>query len=255
MPERPAPPSAPAAARDVAARPRLPYAPGLDGLRALAVAAVVLYHGGVGWASGGFLGVDVFFVLSGFLITSLLLVERDHSGTIELARFWLRRARRLLPAALTLIGVCLLVTAVFMPSDLAWMRGDSIASALYFNNWHQIIDQRSYFQSFARPSLLQHLWSLSVEEQFYLLWPPLLLLASARLRRRNVIIATALAAIASAVAMGLVYTPGADPSAVYYDTGTRAFELLAGALLAFAWSPARLRADLRRGAAAAIDVA
>ncbi|MGH2889587.1 MAG: acyltransferase family protein, partial [Solirubrobacteraceae bacterium] len=218
MPERSASTSAAGGA------PRLPYAPGLDGLRALAVAAVVLYHGGVGWASGGFLGVDVFFVLSGFLITSLLLVERDHSGSIELARFWLRRARRLLPAALTLIGVCLLVTAIFMPADLAWMQGDSIASALYFNNWHQIIDQRSYFQSFARPSLLQHLWSLSVEEQFYLLWPPLLLLGLTRLRRGHVIATTAVAAVASAVAMGLVYQPGADPSAVYYDTGTRAFE-------------------------------
>src|SRR5689334_6139223 len=123
----------------------LPYVAALDGLRAIAVGAVLLYHGGVSVAPGGFLGVDVFFVLSGFLITSLLLAERESSGTIDLARFWLRRARRLLPAAFAVIIVCLVVVAAFWTGDAARTRGDALASFFYVNNWHQILGDRSYF--------------------------------------------------------------------------------------------------------------
>src|SRR3954451_24565537 len=125
--------------------PSLPRAPALDGLRAIAVTAVLLYHAGVSWLPGGFLGVDVFFVLSGYLITSLLLAEHRASGRIDLGRFWLRRARRLLPAAVTVIGVCLLVVAALFPGELARARGDALASLLYVNNWHQLLAGHSYF--------------------------------------------------------------------------------------------------------------
>jgi peptidoglycan/LPS O-acetylase OafA/YrhL len=154
--------------------PDLPYAGGLDGVRALAVAGVVLYHARVGGFSGGFLGVDVFFVLSGYLITSLLLTRRHATGRIDLRQFWLGRVRRLLPAALLVIGVCLVVETVWLRGNLAAFRADAVASTLYFNNWHQIFAGQSYFAAFGRPSLLEHFWSLSVEEQFYLVWPLIL---------------------------------------------------------------------------------
>ena len=144
------------------------HLPGLDGLRALAVLAVLLYHAGVSWARGGFLGVDLFFVLSGFLITSLLLGELQASGRVDLKRFWLRRARRLLPAVAVVIGATLVAAELLARDDLVKTRDDAIASLLYVNNWHQIAASHSYFAASGRPSLLQHLWSLAVEEQFYL---------------------------------------------------------------------------------------
>ena len=133
-----------------AGRPRrqehrgLPYVAALDGVRAIAVGAVLLYHGGVSIAPGGFLGVDMFFVLSGFLITSLLITERAATGSIDLFQFWLRRARRLLPAAFLVIAVTALVAAIFLPADAVRTRGDAIASFFYVNNWHQVLSQQSY---------------------------------------------------------------------------------------------------------------
>ncbi len=213
----------------------LPYVPGLDGIRAFAVAAVLLYHGRVPWFPGGFLGVDVFFVLSGYLITSLLLAEYRRSGGVDLRRFWMGRARRLLPAAVTVIAVCLLIVAIFYTSDLGRLRGDALASLLYVNNWHQILAHHSYFAAFGRPSLLQHYWSLAVEEQFYLVWPILLIWALTRWGQRWVVAGTALLAAASAGLMVLLFNQGSDPSRVYYGTDTRATPLMVGALLAFAW--------------------
>src|SRR6476646_2354349 len=198
----------------------LPYVAALDGIRAIAVAAVLLYHGGVPGLPAGFLGVDVFFVLSGFLITSLLLADLD------LKHFWVRRARRLLPAAVLVIVTCLVVTAAFYPWEAARTRGDAIASLFYVNNWHQILADRSYFTAFERPSTLQHLWSLSVEEQFYVLWPLALGLGLARAGRRWTVRATALAAVASALLMALLFAPGHDASRVYYGTDTHASGLL-----------------------------
>jgi peptidoglycan/LPS O-acetylase OafA/YrhL len=225
---------------------RLPHVPALDGLRAFAVAGVLLYHAGVAWMPGGFLGVDVFFVLSGYLITSLLLAEWTASRKIDLKRFWLRRARRLLPAAMLVIVVSLLVVAVFLPGDAARMRGDALASLLYVNNWHAIVADHSYFAAFERPSPLQHLWSLAVEEQFYVLWPIVIgagLVLLGRARLAGVIAALALA---SALLIAWIYEPGHDPTRVYFGTDTHALPLLAGALLAFgrplgrvATSPAR----------------
>src|SRR6476620_12539412 len=118
---------------------------------------------------GGFLGVDIFFVISGYLITSLLLAEYRRGGHIELGRFWVRRARRLLPAVGVLIAVTMVVAAIVEPDRIDQLRGDAIASLAYFANWHFILGDQSYFDQFQRPSLLTHLWSLSVEEQFYLI--------------------------------------------------------------------------------------
>jgi peptidoglycan/LPS O-acetylase OafA/YrhL len=220
---------------------RLPYSPGLDGLRAFAVIAVLLYHAELAWIPGGFLGVEVFFVISGYLITALLLAEWRQRGRIDLKTFWLRRARRLLPALYVLLVVTLAFSVVFLPGEVAGLRGDVLAAFGYVTNWYLIFGQESYFEAVGRPSLLQHLWSLAVEEQFYLIWPPILALGlcigATRLRRRRVLTVALFGALASAIAMALLYAPGVDPSRIYYGTDTRATGLLCGAALAFLWSP------------------
>jgi peptidoglycan/LPS O-acetylase OafA/YrhL len=220
------------------------YLPALDGLRAFAVAGVIAYHGALTWAGGGFLGVDAFFVLSGFLITTLLLREWQSSssgsewnpvGRIDLKGFWTRRARRLLPALLLVLGaVALYAVFVAAPSELRTIRGDGIASLFYVANWHFIFSGQSYFAQFGAPSPLKHFWSLAIEEQFYLLWP-LIVLGILRWRRgsiRSLAVFAAIVAAGSAVLMYVLYTPGQDPSRVYYGTDTRASSLLVGALLA-----------------------
>jgi peptidoglycan/LPS O-acetylase OafA/YrhL len=220
---------------------RLSYSPGLDGLRAIAVMAVLLYHADLPFIPGGFLGVEVFFVISGYLITALLLAEWRQKGTINLKDFWLRRARRLLPALYVLLVVTMSFAVVFLPREVAGLRADVIAAVGYVTNWFLIFGQESYFESVGRPSLLQHLWSLAVEEQFYLIWPIVLAVGlgfgATRLRRRRVLTVAVVGAAASAVAMALMYTPGVDPSRIYFGTDTRATGLLCGAALAFLWSP------------------
>jgi peptidoglycan/LPS O-acetylase OafA/YrhL len=220
---------------------RLSYSPGLDGLRAIAVMAVLLYHADLTWIPGGFLGVEVFFVISGYLITALLLAEWHQKGRISLKDFWLRRARRLLPALYVLLVVTLTFAVVFLPGEVAELRADVIAAVGYVTNWFLILGQQSYFESVGRPSLLQHLWSLAVEEQFYLIWPIVLTVGlgfgAKRLRRQRVLTVALVGAAASALAMALMYTPGVDPSRVYFGTDTRATGLLCGAALAFLWSP------------------
>lgn len=216
---------------------RIPYLPGLDGLRAIAVTAVLLYHAGMLWLPGGFLGVEVFFVISGYLITSLLLAEWQRHGRIDLPAFWLRRARRLLPALFLVVAAALTFSVLFLPEEVAGLRGDALAAGGYVTNWYLIFNQESYFEAMGRPSLLQHLWSLAVEEQFYLLWP-LLFVAAMRFLRRSVVMLWALAGAAtSAVLMALLYQPDIDPSRIYYGSDTRAAGLLLGVSLAFAWTP------------------
>lgn len=235
--------------------PRLSYRAGLDGLRALAVAGVLLYHANVSWMPGGFFGVDLFFVLSGFLITSLLLEEWVSTGAIRLRQFWIRRARRLFPAVLVVIAFTLLATLTIARDDLSRTRADAISAAVYLTNWHEIIASHSYFTHFGRPSLLQHFWSLAVEEQFYVLWPLILIVCMRKLRTRQIQATIAGLAAVSFALMWVLYNPGGDPSRVYYGTDTRAFTLLIGALLAFVWPVARRDIHISKPVARLLEAA
>src|SRR5690348_10194371 len=208
--------------------PRLAYRPGLDGLRAIAVTGVFVYHARIDWLPGGFLGVDLFFVLSGYLITSLLLVEWEARNRIDLRRFWLRRARRLLPALVVVVLGALVLAAIFARSDLRNTRSDAVSSLLYYTNWHLILARHSYFAIHGSPSLLQHLWSLAVEEQFYLVWPLLLVPGLVLLGRKRLPMLVIAGIAASVALMWTLYNPEGDPSRVYFGTDTRAFLLLMG---------------------------
>jgi len=211
---------------------RLRYVPAIDGLRALAVSAVFAYHAGLGWAQGGFLGVDVFFVISGYLITALLLTDYHRTKRVRLLRFWRRRARRLLPALLLLLVGVAVAVPLLAPDQGYRLRADVLAALGYVSNWRLIFEHQSYFQSLGRPPLLQHLWSLAVEEQFYLLWPLVLaVLLKWRDPRRLVGPILGLAAL-SAGLMAVLHEPTGDPSRVYYGTDTRVAGILVGAALA-----------------------
>jgi len=244
----------PSTAREARA-PRLPYMPGVDGLRALAVAAVVVYHLNGGWLPGGFLGVDIFFVISGYLITSLLLAEFRKAGSINLPRFWLRRARRLLPALFLMLAVTLAAMLVLHPGEVAGLHGAVLASVGYVTNWYFVFAHVPYFEQFGRPSVFEHLWSLAVEEQFYLIWPPVLALGLLYARRRQLLIGIAAAMAGSTALAWMLFHPDTDPSRIYYGTDTRAVGLLAGVALAFLWPASRLRPVTSRAARATLDLA
>ena len=215
-------------------RPKSRYIPALDGLRTLAVVAVVLYHLNLTWAQGGLLGVTIFFVLSGYLITRLLLNEVAKTGRIDLKSFWIRRIRRLFPAVVTVVVVTCALCTIFNHVMLTKMRPDILPSLLFFNNWWQIAQNVSYFNALGDPSPLTHFWSLAIEEQFYLIWPPLLLaMVSMHVSKPNTRRVVLGLAAASALAMMVLYNPAADPSRVYYGTDTRVFSLLLGAWMAF----------------------
>ena len=212
------------------------YVPALDGLRALAVLVVIAYHMHLDWAPGGLLGVTMFFVLSGYLITGLLLKEYDETGAISLSNFWLRRVRRIIPAVVfAVLGTAVLCT-IFNHALLTKMRPDVLPTLFFFNNWWQIFHNVSYFEALGAPSPLTHYWSLSIEEQFYLIWPiALLICMKAGVRRQTMQRGIIVLIVLSALEMALLFDPSADPSRVYYGTDTRAFSLLIGALLAFIW--------------------
>jgi peptidoglycan/LPS O-acetylase OafA/YrhL len=218
---------------------------------------VLLYHGGVTRARGGFLGVDIFFVLSGYLITSLLLREHERTGTVALGAFWARRARRLLPALfLVLLFVCAYAAFAAAPQELTRIRGDALATLAYVANWRFIFSGSSYFDQFVVPSPLRHAWSLAIEEQWYVVWPLLLLFLLHRGRargRRLAVAATVALTIVSVALMYLLFHPGHDPSRVYYGTDTRAQSLLVGALLAFVFEAAASR-DFLRSRPVLVDV-
>jgi peptidoglycan/LPS O-acetylase OafA/YrhL len=215
-------------------RIRLGHNPALDGIRGVAVSAMLLYHGGEVFGVGGFLSIDTFFVLSGYLITTLLVIEWANHGRVDLRAFWIRRAKRLLPALfLLLIGVGLYAVFIAQPTELGRIRADGLASFGYFANWRFVFSGASYFDNFAAPSPLRHLWSLAVEEQFYLVWP-LLVYGVLRWRRGSARALLGLIVplmIGSAVLMAVLHAPGTDPSRVYYGTDTRAQSLLLGAAL------------------------
>jgi peptidoglycan/LPS O-acetylase OafA/YrhL len=220
---------------------RFRYQPGLDGLRALSVVAVICYHAGFSWMRGGWIGVEVFFVVSGFLITSLLLDEREVSGHTDLGRFWLRRARRLLPAlAVVLAAVAVVTLAVGSAAERGGVRRDLPWAIGYLGNWGQIVGEVPYYAG--DPPLLRHLWSLAIEEQFYLLWP-LAFVALMRTRLPAVAIARLLAAAAVALMVWTfwLHAGGTDVNFMYLSTPTRATGLLLGAATAFlssvSWRP------------------
>ncbi len=240
---------------------RVPYLPGLDGMRALAVVAVMIYHANSDWLKGGFLGVEVFFVISGYLITLLLISEKERSDTVDMKQFWLRRARRLLPALFAMLFALTVWTALFERSTLGKLRGDLVAAVGYSSNWYQIYTGAGYSAAndFAP---LRHLWSLAVEEQFYLIWPIVMVLLLRVGSRRIANLSRWLvgAALAITILIALLYhrgpigTPDVTPEAywhiggrniakadfLYLSTFTRAGGLLLGAAFAMVWRPVAL---------------
>jgi len=233
--------------------------PGLDGLRAVAVLAVIAFHEQFSWAPGGILGVAVFFTLSGYLITDLLLNRWLLTGRLALAKFWLARARRLLPALFVMLAIVTAWVTLLDRARLDSLRGAVAAAATYSSNWYAIVQGQSYFSRFAPPQPLDHLWSLAVEEQFYLIWPWLLLLGVICLRHRNtsairwLALPTLALATASAIAMYALYQPAVDATRVYEGTDTRAAGLLIGAALAMVW-PSIVAAHASKAWKRALDV-
>ena len=247
---KPAPPAGPSVAPAPA---HLPYRRGLDGLRGLAVAAVVGYHLGVPGMGGGFLGVSLFFTLSGFLITNLLLAERTARGTISLGGFWGRRARRLLPAALAGVLLAVAATAVAgTAGQLQRLPGDVLAAVSYSANWRFVLDHSTYAAGYQAPSPLLHYWSLAIEEQAYLILPILVLLVARGTWPRRRLAIAVVGLMAASAGLTLALGRGADPNRVYFGTDTRSFELLAGVLLAVVVGMRRVRLPRGTGAVAVV---
>jgi peptidoglycan/LPS O-acetylase OafA/YrhL len=256
--------------------PVVPYVPGLDGLRALAVLAVIVYHANREWLGGGFLGVEVFFVISGYLITLLLIAERERMGTVSLKQFWIRRARRLLPALFTLLIGTITYCAIFDSNRLGKLRGDVIAGVAYVSNWFQVWTGSSYTTA-SEFAPLRHLWSLAVEEQFYIVWPVVMFVLLRRLGNKTLpligMLFTALAALvalytAAVFRAGPIGTFEKTPDQymelfgrtvlrtdyLYLGTVTRASGLLLGAALATLWRPWAIRRGRAGSNANGLDV-
>ncbi|MFM7045058.1 MAG: acyltransferase family protein [Ilumatobacteraceae bacterium] len=254
---------------------RVPYLPGIDGLRAIAVLAVVVYHANHDWLPGGYLGVEVFFVISGYLITLLLLGEHERTRRIDIQGFWIRRARRLLPALVLMMAIIAVYLAAFYPAAREQSRGDFIAGLLYSSNWYQPLVGQGYGAGEAFVPM-RHLWSLAVEEQFYLVWPAVMVVVLGRRRylpdlaKRFFLVALVLT-----VAMGLLYRPGVVPACggestnglvtvlgrcinvnefLYLGSISRAGGLLLGAGLALVWRPAAIMRGAMRDGGAALGV-
>lgn len=231
------------------------YMPGLDGVRAVAVIAIIIYHLNPQWLSGGFLGVDTFFVISGYLITSLLLTEYHNTGKIELMSFWLRRVKRLIPAVLFLVMGVIVLSLIFMPTEIQKVRADSIAAIFYVSNWWYIMQNVDYFEQFAVQPL-KHLWSLAIEEQFYLVFPIVLLSLLSFIRRlKSIRIIFLILLVISMIAMMVLYVPNENVARVYFGTDTRIQTLLMGVLLALVWPPFQLKAKVNRQMRTMIDTA
>ncbi|OSX92310.1 hypothetical protein BTJ45_02277 [Bacillus mycoides] len=214
-----------------------------------------MYHINFNWMPGGFLGVTVFFVLSGYLITDILAMEWKRNKRIDLKKFWLSRARRLLPGMFVMLVITLAWITIFHSSLLEKMRGDSLAALFYVSNWWYIYHKLSYFDNFNQLSPLNHFWSLAVEEQFYVVWPFIISLGLYHIKKQSrMILLICLGAVASALAMAILYEPGADPSRIYYGTDTRAFSLLIGAALALIWPSNRLANKIIPKARLILDV-
>jgi peptidoglycan/LPS O-acetylase OafA/YrhL len=255
----------------------VPYLPGLDGLRAVAVVAVMIYHANGEWLAGGFLGVEVFFVISGYLITLLLMAEREQHGRIDLRAFWGRRARRLLPALYLLLFLLLTYTMVFRANELGKLRGDLVGAVFYISNWYQIWVGQGY-TSVNDFVPLRHLWSLAVEEQFYIVWPVVMMVLLRRGGTRRLALTArwlVITALVVTVAVALLYHPArvADcattpeaywqvagrcvnkTDAVYLSTLTRSSGLLLGAAFAMLWRPRAIMRGPLRNRGRALDIA
>lgn len=234
----------------------LPHRRAIDGLRAVAVTGVLLYHAGVAWLPGGFLGVDVFFAISGYLITSLLVAEVSETGGISLRAFWARRARRLLPAVVALLLGVSLIGLVHAHDAIGRLRGDVVAALAYVSNWWQVARGESYFDAFNRPPLLRHLWSLAVEEQLYIVVPLALAWFARRgtLRRDRLALGAFALAIASAGLLGVLWDAD-EPSRAWFGTDTRAAALLVGVATALALPLGRPTPRVQGRRRRALDVA
>jgi peptidoglycan/LPS O-acetylase OafA/YrhL len=251
--------------RTKAGKRGLPYISALDGLRAIAILAVMIYHADLPWFPGGFLGVDIFFVLSGFLITSLVLTELERTHRLDFKQFYIRRARRLLPALFLMMAVVLVIGAFLATDAAAGLRRDIPASLFYVTNWAYIFGEQSYFEVIGRPPLLQHLWSLAVEEQFYLIWPAIAYFAfkrglrhgSGRQKVRQWALIGALLSTAVMVTLSIMggYPGPNDGSRAYFGTDSHAMGLLIGAALATFWLPQNVQLPIAKSARTVINVA
>lgn len=234
------------------------YIPPIDGLRAIAVAAVVLYHLGVSWIPGGFLGVDLFFVISGYVITRLILDSIERSSALDLRQFYRNRARRLLPALLLLITSTALISAIWAPEAMRRFLSDIPYVLTGTNNWRLVAKHQDYFSTIGRPPLLQHTWSLAVEAQFYLIWPMVLILILRYFGKRNITrVALAIATI-SGVALFIfsLHLDAANTqsiSHIYFGTDTHSLGLFLGAALAVSWVPQNLSSKISQRAQDFVD--
>lgn len=219
------------------------YMPGLDGLRAIAVLGIIIYHLNKQWLTGGFLGVDTFFVISGYLITSLLLKEYDDTGIIKLKSFWIRRLKRLLPAVIVLLMVVGTATLLLKSDNIIRVKHDIIAAIFYVSNWWYIAKDVNYFEQFSFMPL-KHLWSLAIEEQFYIFFPVILVTLLLTIKKRYKIgfIFWGVSIISLGLMM-FIYSINGDHSRVYFGTDTRLQTLLMGVILAFLWPPFKLKND------------
>lgn len=230
------------------------YMPGIDGLRAIAVIGVILYHLNIPWFPGGFSGVTVFFVLSGYLITDILIDEWNQNHKINYLHFMIRRLRRLAPALLVMIFIITLTVIFTNHPSFEKVRSDFLPSLFYVTNWWYIFHEVSYFESFGPASPFTHIWSLAIEEQFYLIWPLAVILGCTFLKRKRLrAMAILIGVVLSAGLMAFLYIPGEDPSRVYYGTDTRAFSLLLGAALAIVWPSQRLSKTLPKHASIVLE--
>ncbi|HDG8504691.1 TPA: acetyltransferase [Staphylococcus aureus] len=222
---------------------KMRYMPGLDGLRAIAVLGIIIYHLNKQWLTGGFLGVDTFFVISGYLITSLLLKEYDDTGIIKLKSFWIRRLKRLLPAVIVLLMVVGTATLLLKSDNIIRVKHDIIAAIFYVSNWWYIAKDVNYFEQFSFMPL-KHLWSLAIEEQFYIFFPVILVTLLLTIKKRYKIgfIFWGVSIISLGLMM-FIYSINGDHSRVYFGTDTRLQTLLLGVILAFLWPPFKLKND------------
>lgn len=218
----------------------IPYMPGLDGLRAIAVIAIIVFHFNPHLLPGGFLGVDTFFIISGYLITTILLHEYRQTGTIHFVQFWLKRIKRLFPAVFFMLLVVFNYCLFFQPQMIEQLKKDMIAAFLYLSNWWYIFDKVDYFKSFD-PRPLQHLWSLAIEEQFYIVFPVILFIMLSLRSKKLVLFFFMMTALCSGVWMAILYHPGVSISRLYFGTDTRLQTILLGVMLAFIWPAHRLR--------------